>query len=60
MSPLIKAARALLKAQSGTDDWDALDEELQATLVAEARAVIEAYLAETTETDSNHTPTVGE
>ncbi|MHB9879070.1 hypothetical protein ACSMXM_05350 [Pacificimonas sp. ICDLI1SI03] len=43
MTPLDRAARALAKAQSGTDDWDALDAELQDKLRDEARAVIEAF-----------------
>lgn len=41
--PIIeRAARALAKAQSGTDEWNGLDAELQAQLIAEARAAIEA------------------
>lgn len=36
------AARALAKQQSGTDDFDALDEGLQETLKAEVRAVLGA------------------
>lgn len=42
MSTLERAARALANAQSGTDDWEGLDAELQAQLITEARAVIEA------------------
>ena len=36
------AARALAKAQSGIDQWDGLDAELQAQIISEATAVIEA------------------
>lgn len=39
---LHQAARALAKAQSGVDDWDGLDPAFQATLIENARAVLEA------------------
>lgn len=42
MSTVERAACALAKAQSGTDDWDGLDNDLQRQLKAEALAVIEA------------------
>lgn len=37
-----RAARALAKAQSGSDEWESLDGDLQSQLKAEALAVIEA------------------
>lgn len=44
---LERAARALAKRQNGgLDEWDALDPELQETLIGEARAAVEAYLSE--------------
>lgn len=39
-TPLIRAARALALAQSGVDDFDALDAGLQAMLVENVRAVL--------------------
>lgn len=39
-SVIVLAARSLAKAQSGVDDWDALDKELQETLIDEVRAVV--------------------
>lgn len=35
-TPLIRAARALAKAQSGTDEWDAYDEAFQERLIETA------------------------
>jgi hypothetical protein len=42
MGLIERAARALAKAQSGVDDWDALDEAFQANLVDHVRAVLRA------------------
>jgi hypothetical protein len=42
MSMIERAARALVKAQSGVDQWEGLDAELQLQLIIEARTVIEA------------------
>ncbi|MDF2639759.1 MAG: hypothetical protein K0R64_2743 [Novosphingobium lindaniclasticum] len=42
MSMIERAARALAKAQSGSDEWEGLDGDLQSQLKAEALAVIEA------------------
>jgi hypothetical protein len=41
-TPLIRAARALMKRRSGVDDFERLDEEMQAELLGDARAVLEA------------------
>jgi len=41
-TPLHRAARALMKSQSGVDDFDALDDEMQASLLDDVRAVLEA------------------
>jgi len=40
-TPLIRAARALMLSQSGVDDFDALDPEMQAGLLDDVRAVLE-------------------
>jgi|TARA_R100000501_G_scaffold7881_3_gene16422 hypothetical protein len=37
-----RAARALAKAQSGTGNWESLDERLQQTLKNQVRAVLKA------------------
>jgi hypothetical protein len=42
MTPLEKAARALAKVQSGTDEWDAYDQAFQETLIEAVRAVLQA------------------
>ncbi|AOR76585.1 hypothetical protein [Novosphingobium resinovorum] len=42
MSIIERAARELAKKQSGSDDWDALDAELQRELKDEVRAVLQA------------------
>ena len=42
MTPITRAARALAKQQSGTDDYDALDPALQDALKDEVRAVLGA------------------
>lgn len=42
MTSIETAARALAKQQSGADDYDALDPELQHTLRDEVRAVLRA------------------
>ncbi len=42
MSIIERAARALAKSESGSDDWDGLDEGVQQKLLANVRAVIEA------------------
>lgn len=42
MSVIERAARALMKAQSGDDGWDGLDDALQDQIRDEVRAVIEA------------------
>lgn len=42
MTPLDRAARALCVAQSGCDDYDALDEAMQATLKENVTAVLRA------------------
>ena len=42
MSMIERAARALAKAQSGSDEWEGLDGDLQSQLKAEVSAVIEA------------------
>ena len=39
-TPLRRAARALMKSQSGVDDFDALDDEMQASLLDDVRAVL--------------------
>ena len=39
---LKRGARALMKAQDGTDDFDALEPDMQADLMSHVRAVIEA------------------
>lgn len=49
MSILRKAAQALAKAQSGGDDFDGLDEDLQETLIGEVRAVLLAIRKPTEE-----------
>ena len=41
-TPLHRAARALMKSQSGVDDFDALDDEMQASLLDDVRAVVQA------------------
>lgn len=41
-TPLRRIARALVKSQSGVDDFDALDAEMQDSLLRDARAVLEA------------------
>jgi len=41
-TPLHRAARALMKSQSGVDDFEALDDEMQAGLLDDVRAVLEA------------------
>ena len=41
-TPLHRAARALMKSQSGVDDFDALDDEMQAGLLDDVRAVLQA------------------
>ena len=41
-TPLQRAARALMKSQSGVDDFDALDDEMQKGLLDDVRAVLEA------------------
>lgn len=41
-TPIIAAARALAKQQSGADDYDALDEALQLALQEEVRVVLRA------------------
>jgi len=40
-TPLHRAARALMKSQSGVDDFDALDDEMQQGLLDDVRAVLE-------------------
>jgi hypothetical protein len=42
MSPIDRAARALALAQSGVDEFDALDEGMQETLRQNVRAVVRA------------------
>ena len=42
MSKLDDACRALVTAQSGADDWDALDDELKDQIRGEIRAVFQA------------------
>ena len=39
-APLHRAARALMKSQSGVDDFDALDDEMQKGLLDDVRAVV--------------------
>jgi len=41
-TPLYRAARALMKSQSGADDFDALDDEMQTGLLDDVRAVLRA------------------
>ena len=41
-TPLRRAAQALMKSQSGVDDFDALDDEMQASLLDDVRAVLKA------------------
>jgi len=41
-TPLHRAARALMKSQSGVDDFDALDDEMQKGLLDDVRAVLSA------------------
>ena len=41
-TPLRRAARALMKSQSGADDFDALDPEMQSGLLDDVRAVLQA------------------
>jgi len=41
-TPLYRAARALMKSQSGVDDFDALDDEMQKGLLDDVRAVLAA------------------
>jgi len=40
-TPLHRAARALMKSQSGVDDFDALDDEMQAGLIEDVKAVLD-------------------
>jgi hypothetical protein len=42
MSPLAKAARALVLKESGTDSFDALEPELQEQVIESVKAVLEA------------------
>lgn len=49
MTIIERAARALARAQSGADEWEGLDDELQSQLKAEALAVIEAIRKPTPE-----------
>lgn len=42
-TPLTRAARALVLSQSGVDDFDALDEEMQQGLVEDVKAVLGAF-----------------
>lgn len=42
MTPLRKAARALVLKESGTDSFDALSEELQEQVIESVKAVLEA------------------
>lgn len=41
-TPITRAARALMQVRSGVTDLEALDDEMQAQLLAEARAVLQA------------------
>jgi|TARA_R100000501_G_scaffold17610_2_gene33088 hypothetical protein len=42
MTQIERAARALAKVQSGTGDWESLEERSQQTLKDQVRAVLEA------------------
>ena len=47
-TPLHRAARALMKSQSGVDDLDALDDEMQKGLLDDVRARIRALMENVT------------
>lgn len=47
-TPLTRAVRTLMRIRSGVEDFEALDDETQAQLFAEARGVLEAVRQPTT------------